>query len=172
TSAITHRSSLITHHSSLITHHSSLILILFFQWLAAGETVFDLVPPADVVGFADLPAEEDDAAVAHRGEVDKAAFVIFELDAGVGDLDGELADIVECLDVGGPALHTAAAIGGGRGGACGFAKPADRLVVKLDQLELHADPRQQRVSFVHRKELHGSSVIRTCREPSSVSSSP
>lgn len=45
--------------------------------LAAGETGFDFVPPFYFVIFAELPAEEDDAAVAHRRKIDQAPGVIF-----------------------------------------------------------------------------------------------
>ena len=44
--------------------------------LAAGESGFQFVPPLDLVVFAELPAEEDDAAVTHRREVDQAAGVV------------------------------------------------------------------------------------------------
>jgi hypothetical protein len=49
------------------------------QRCAAGEAGVDVVPPLEFVAFAHLPAEQDHAAVAQRGEVDQAAFEILEL---------------------------------------------------------------------------------------------
>ena len=50
---------------------------LLSKRLAAGETGLELVPPFDLLRLAELPAEEDDAAVAVAREIDQPPMVIF-----------------------------------------------------------------------------------------------
>lgn len=45
--------------------------------LTAGEAGFDFVPVFDLFGFAKLPAEQDDATLAHVWKIDEAASVVF-----------------------------------------------------------------------------------------------
>jgi hypothetical protein len=51
------------------------------EGLSSGEACVNVVPPFDLIAFAELPAEQYDAPVAQGGKVYKAAFIIFELNA-------------------------------------------------------------------------------------------
>ena len=47
---------------------------------ASGKAGVDIVPPLELVAFAQLPAEQDDAAIAQRRKIDQTTLEI--LDAG------------------------------------------------------------------------------------------
>jgi len=61
---------------------------VLLKWLASGETGFDIMPPLETISFVCFPAEQDDAAVAHRGKVDQTLLIIFKLDSQAFQLSG------------------------------------------------------------------------------------
>jgi len=67
---------------------------LVFDELPARESSFDVVPVADAVAFAELPAEQDLAAAAQRGEVDEPLIGVLDIDAEVRDLEKEGVDLL------------------------------------------------------------------------------
>src|SRR5207237_10165597 len=67
---------------------------LVFDELAARESRLDVVPVADAIAFAELPAEQDLAAAAHRGEVDEPLIGVLHVDAEVRDLEEKSVDLL------------------------------------------------------------------------------
>jgi len=65
---------------------------LVFDELAARVSSLDVVPVADAIAFAELPAQQDLAAAAHRGEVDEALVRILDVDPEVRDLQEQRID--------------------------------------------------------------------------------
>src|SRR5687767_7338029 len=127
------------------------------QRLSPGEAGFEVVPPLDALSFAALPAEEDDAPVAHGREVDEAALVVFDLHAEGFELARILGEVVEGLDVLGAARHSAAAeLRALRSVARRLLLLGDVAVGALDGPDHPAHGRQQRVRFLDGKELHKS----------------
>ena len=49
----------------------------FLKRGAAGKACVYIVPPLELVSFAELPAEQDDTTITQRGEIYQAAFEIF-----------------------------------------------------------------------------------------------
>jgi len=60
-----------------------LLWLLELKRLAARKTGFDIVPPFNLIALVSFPAEQDDAAVAHRGKIDQSLVIILELDTEV-----------------------------------------------------------------------------------------
>ena len=54
-------------------------LIRLLEWLSSGEARLRVVPPFYLVAFAQMPAEQHDAAIAQGRKVYQTACVIFEL---------------------------------------------------------------------------------------------
>src|SRR5215217_8094638 len=75
------------------------------EGLSATESLLDLVPVVDPV-LAELPAEVDLAALAHRGEVDQPAVDVAYDDAGFLEAPEQAADLEESL-ADGPAVVAA-----------------------------------------------------------------
>ena len=51
------------------------------QRRTAGKARIDVVPPLKLVAFIQLPAQQDDAAIAERGKINQTAIKILQLDA-------------------------------------------------------------------------------------------
>ena len=66
---------------------------LVFDELAAGESRFQVVPVADAVAFAELPAEQDLATAAFGGKVDESLVGILDVDTEVRDLKQQRVDL-------------------------------------------------------------------------------
>src|SRR6476660_1282054 len=115
--------------------------------LTSRETGFDLVPPLDPVGFAELPAEQNDASVTHARKVDKSASVVFELYAALMQVGRQFADLVESFYITCAIPHSSAGFGGGRGGFCGISKSAERRIQAADLFERRSCGRQHFVRF-------------------------
>jgi uncharacterized protein with GYD domain len=67
---------------------------LVFDELSARVPRLDVMPVADAIAFAELPAEQDLVSAAHRREVDEPLVGIFDVDAEVGDLEKERVDLL------------------------------------------------------------------------------
>ena len=67
---------------------------LVLDELPARVPRLDGVPVADAVAFAELPAEQDLAAAAHRGEVDESLVGILHVDAELRDLEEDRVDFL------------------------------------------------------------------------------
>ena len=67
---------------------------LVFDELPAREPRLDVVPVADTVAVAKLPAQEDLAAPAHRGEVDEPLVGILHVSTEVSDLKEKRVDLL------------------------------------------------------------------------------
>ena len=51
------------------------------EWLPAGETLLDVMPPFNLIAFIGFPAEQDHAAIAHRGKIDQTLLIILQLNS-------------------------------------------------------------------------------------------
>ena len=69
--------------------------MLILQRLASRESGIGVMPPFDLVSFAELPTEKHDPPAPLCGKIDQAACVIFQLYARFIDLGRDLADLVE-----------------------------------------------------------------------------
>jgi uncharacterized protein with GYD domain len=67
---------------------------LVFDEFAAGEARLEVVPVADAVAFAELPAEQDLAATTLCGKVDEPLIRILDVDAQMGDLEKQRVDLL------------------------------------------------------------------------------
>jgi hypothetical protein len=77
--------------------------------LATREAGFGFVPPLDLFWLAELPTEQNDAAIAKARKVYESAVVVFELDTKFGEIGRQLSDLIKCLYVCWTSGHTAAA---------------------------------------------------------------
>src|SRR5712691_11052394 len=66
---------------------------LVFDELAAREPCLDVVPVADTIAFAELPAKQDLASAAHRAEVDEALVGVLHVHAETRDLQEKRVDL-------------------------------------------------------------------------------
>jgi uncharacterized protein with GYD domain len=60
----------------------------------SGESRLDVVPVADAVALAELPAEQDLASAPHRGEIDETLVGVLHIDAETRDLEEERVDLL------------------------------------------------------------------------------
>ena len=65
-----------------------------FDELSARVSRLDVVPVTDAIAFAELPAEQDLAAAAHRREVDEPLVGVLHIDAEMRDLEQERVDLL------------------------------------------------------------------------------
>ena len=66
------------------------VRIEVLEWRATREARVNIVPPLQLVAFAELPAEEDDAPVSEGRKVDQTALKVLKLNAETlqfGELD-------------------------------------------------------------------------------------
>ncbi len=70
-------------------------IYVLLEWLSSGKASVYVVPPFDPIAFAELPAEQNDAAIAQRGKVYQAALIIFNLHAQSLDLAGARSKLCE-----------------------------------------------------------------------------
>ena len=125
------------------------------KWSAAAESGVDVVPEFEFVALAELPAEEDDAAVSHRGEVNESAFEILQLHADIVQFRHLFGEIRENYGVLRTGRHAAAALFGAfRRELRLFAKSFQTPARTLDFLQNLAHRWQQRVCFFDSKKLH------------------
>ena len=47
------------------------------QRLAAGKSIFNIVPPLDLIAFIGFPAQKNDAALTQGRKIDKTLCVVF-----------------------------------------------------------------------------------------------
>jgi hypothetical protein len=121
--------------------------------LSSGEASVYIVPPFDLLAFAQLPAEQHDAAIAQGGKVYQPATVIFDLNAERVQLARERGKPQQQFNVSLAARHPAAAqLFGGmpRGLAVGEQTP----VRALDRDDYPAHGRQQCIRFFNAEEFH------------------
>src|SRR6266566_1959689 len=83
---------------------------LVFDELPARVPRLDGVPVADAVALAELPAEQDLAASAHRGEVDESLVGILHVDAELRDLEEDRVDFLRDRIGGTPIVRRLAAL--------------------------------------------------------------
>ena len=120
------------------------------EWRAAGEPGIDVMPPFELVAFTHLPAQQDDAAVPERREIDQPALEVFQLHAKsfqLGHLHRELGQYLRVND----AVHdaTAALFGGFRGHFGVVAIVSESSVGALNLRENQSNARKQGVSFLN-----------------------
>lgn len=70
----------------------------------------EVVPVADAIAFAELPAEEDLASATHRGEVDEALVRILHVDPEARDLEQERVDLLRDRVCGPPIVRGLSAL--------------------------------------------------------------
>src|SRR2546423_1311948 len=88
---------------------SPLLPFFFSERLSSGVARLDLVPPFDVVAFAEFPAEQYDAPVAHGGEIHQPTREVLQLHAERLQLARAFAEPHERADVAHAVPHEAAA---------------------------------------------------------------
>src|SRR6267143_5852905 len=66
---------------------------LVFDELSPREPRLDVVPVADALALAELPAKQDLATAAHRGKVDESLVRVLYVDAEMRDLQEERVDL-------------------------------------------------------------------------------
>ena len=67
---------------------------LVFDELSARESRLEIVPVTDAIAFTELPAEQDLAAAAQRGEVDEPLIRVLHVNAEMRDLEDERVDLL------------------------------------------------------------------------------
>ena len=67
---------------------------LVFDELSARESRLEIVPVTDAIAFTELPAEQDLAAAAQRGEVDEPLIRVLHVDAEMRDLEDQRVDLL------------------------------------------------------------------------------
>ena len=83
---------------------------LVFDELPARESRLDGMPVADALTLAELPAEQNLAAAAHRGEVDESLVRILHVDAEVRDLEEQRVYLLRDRIRGAPIVRRLAAL--------------------------------------------------------------
>src|SRR6266850_2208952 len=66
---------------------------LVLDELSPGEPRLDVVPVADALALAELPAKQDLATATHRGKVDESLVRLLYVDAEMRDLQEERVDV-------------------------------------------------------------------------------
>src|SRR2546423_15142110 len=138
-------------YSSLITHHSSLLL----HWLSSGEARVNVVPPFDLLAFAEMPAEQYHAPIAQRREVYEAALVILELHAEGFKLTCARGEFGEKLDVSCAVGHAATSLLSAFGGALRLLAIDEQPPMRaLEGFKDASHNRKQRIRFLNAEDFH------------------
>ncbi len=127
----------------------------FLQWLASGESGFDIMPPLDFIAFTKLPAKQHNAPVAQARKIYQAARIIFDLHADSFHFAGEHSELCQHTRIGCAANYPAAAtFGCFRRFARRRLKREQPMMFALNGLNKATHGWQQCVRFFKAKNFH------------------
>jgi hypothetical protein len=131
----------------------------FLERLPSGEARVNVVPPFDLIAFAQMPAEQYDATITQRWKVYQAALVILELDAEGFKLAGARGEFGQQADVPCTIGHAAASLFSTFGGAlCGLSIDEEPPVRALEGDKYAAHNRKQSIRFLNAEDFHKTGV--------------
>ena len=80
------------------------------EWLSAREPRLDIVPPFQLIAFIGFPAEKHDPAVAHRGKIDQALLIVFQLNPQAFQFASMGRELYQQVGIARAKRHSAAAL--------------------------------------------------------------
>lgn len=90
------------------------------KWSSAPESSIHIMPPLQLIAFAQLPTKQNDAPISERGEIDQAALKILQLHAESFEFPDFFSEICEDNGIDSTAFHSTTSVFGSFGGQLGL----------------------------------------------------
>ena len=130
------------------------------EGLATSKAGLDIVPPFDIVAFVGLPAEQDHAAIPHRGKINQSVVVVLQLNPQGLQIARAHRQIHKEFSVAFAVRNASAAVFGSLGSVLGrLLKSPQAPVGTLDLLHDRPHVFEQGICFFNCKQLHTSGTI-------------